>query len=429
MSSPRFPDKKSQRAPRPEWSFFMLPEDHREVKWTMSFARAKFTVWGQMIFGVIIVGMAISSVGTQVAGYFFVSLIWALFLTSVFLSLFFKPSVTAVRSLPPTPTAGGVCLYRVVVTNTGKHPLRNLEVFDHKLPYGLYYVLEHPEQKTFIAWLEPGKQAVFTIALRAPRRGAFVLEPLIAGTSFPTGLIRSIRRVAGREAFTFFPKLLKINNPLPILEHQFQPGGNTSSSKFGSSNEFLSTREYREGDRPRDIHWNSSARAGKLIVKEYIDEYYIRVGLFIDTELKRFEKHACFEARISLCAGIAEDFYKKNYLVDLFLNDTHLSRKGINVGAGRETFTHFLEMLSAIEGESEVDFSHPLAMLKEQAGGMSGLILFLKDWDVRRAAFAKSVQELNVPLKIIIVSDKPLTVPVHDPMVAVYSSKDLGYKK
>ncbi|MCC6759049.1 MAG: DUF58 domain-containing protein [Candidatus Omnitrophica bacterium] len=412
--------------PRPEWSFFMLPEDHKEVKWSMSFLRAKFTSWGQIIFGLILVGTAISSVGTQIAAYYFVSLVSALFFTSLFLSSFFKPKLSAVRSLPPTPTAGGISFYRVTVTNTGDWPLRNLEVFDHRLPYGLYYVLNHPEQRTYIDWLDPDQKTVFTIAMRTPRRGSFIIEPLMAGTGFPTGLIRSTARVTGRDQFIVFPKLLKVKDLALDLQHRFQPGGTTSSSKFGSSNEFLSTREYREGDRPRDIHWNSSARAGKLIVKEYIDEYFVRVGIFLDTELQRFEKHLCFEARISLCGGIAEDLYNKNYLVDLFLSDSHSPH--VEIGGGRDQFSHLLEMLSAVEGEPQVNFARPLAMMKEQADGMSGLVLLLKDWDEARAAFVKTIKELNVPTRIFIIRDKPLTLPVSDLAVTVYSAKELGYK-
>ncbi len=412
--------------PRPEWSFLMLPEDHKEVKWTQSFLQAKFTVWGQIIFGMVLVGMAISSVGTQVSGFFFVSLVSALFLTSLFLSLFFKPTVSAIRSLPLTPTAGDIGLYRVTVTNTGKTVIRNLEIFEHKLPYGLYALPEHPQQKTVVQWLEPKEQAVLTLALRIARRGSYVLEPLIAGTHFPTGLIRSIKTVTGRDPLIVFPKLLKLNDPALFLPHKFQAGGTKASSKFGQSNEFLSTREYREGDRPRDIHWNSSARAGKLIVKEYTNEYYVRVGLFLDTELKRFEKHVSFEARISLCGGIAEDFYKENYLVDLYLSGLHAPV--VHTGGGRDQFSHLLEMLSAVEGEEHVDFSQSVAAMKEQSPGMSGFVLFLKDWDEVRAAFVKTIKELNVPTRVIIIRDRSLSLAVNDPTVSVYTPKELNYK-
>ncbi len=409
--------------PRPEWSFLMLPEDHKEVKWMQSFVQAKLTAWGQIIFGMVLVGMAISSVGTQIAGYYFVSLVWALFLTAFFLTLFFRPKVAAIRILPPSPTAGGITLYRVIVTNTGRKVLRNLEIFDHKLPYGLYSALEHPQQKTSIDWLEPGKSETFTIFLRTPRRGSFLLEPLIAATSFPSGLIRSIRRVAQTNPFIVFPKLLKLKNTHLFLKHKFQAGGTYSSFRSGSCNEFLSTREYRQGDRMRDIHWKSSARSGKLIVKEYIDEYFVRVGLFLDTELKRFEKHLSFEVRISLCAGVAEDFYQKNYLVELYLSDAR--SPVVKIGGGYDQYTHLLEMLSAVEGEDHINLSYSLARIKEQAQGLSGLILFLKDWDKKRAAFVEAIRELNVPVSVVIVRDKPLTLSVSDADVFVYSSKQL----
>ncbi len=412
--------------PHPEWSFLMLPEDHKEVKWMQSFVQAKFTVWGQIIFGMILVGMAISSVGTQIAGYFFVSLVWSLFLTSLFLTLFFKPKVVARRILPPAVTAGAITLYRVIVTNVGKRPLCNLEIFDHKLPYGLYSVSEHPQQKTSVDWLEPGKSETFTIALRTPRRGSFLLEPLIAATSFPTGLIRSTQRVAQANPFIVFPKLLKLPDGEFALNQKFQSGASQASIKFGASNEFLSTREYRAGDRMRDIHWQSSARVGKLIVKEYIDEYFVRVGLFLDTELKRFEKHLCFEARISLCAGMAEDFYFKNYLVELFLSDAH--SPVVKVGASQDQLSHLFEMLSAVEGEDHVNFSHPLARIKQQAQGLSGIMVFLKDWDLMREAFVQSIKELDIPVKVVIVRDKHLTRLVNDPDVLVYTPQQLDYK-
>ncbi len=412
--------------PRPEWSFLMRAEDHKEVKWSQSFLQAKFTVWGQIIFGLIIIGMTISSVGTQIGGYLFVSLVSALFLTASFLTAFFKLKVTAVRSFPFIPTAGGIYVYRVIVTNTGKSPLRDLEIFSHKLPYGIYAVPEHPEQKTSTLWLGAGQAVVFTVALRIPRRGSYVLEPLLAGSSFPTGLIRSLLRAGRRDPFIVFPKMLKLKDPDVFFRPEFQAGASSASSRFGSSNEFLSTREYREGDRPRDIHWNSSARAGKLIVKEYTDEYFIRVGFFLDTQLKRFEKHVCFEARISLCGGMAEDCYKKNYLIDLFLSGR--SSPVVKIGPGQNPFFRLLEMLSALEGEDVVSFAPPLARIQAESAGLSQLVLFLKDWDEARQEFVAAVKKMNVPTRIIIVCDRPLSLPVKDPDVEVYTSAQLGYK-
>jgi uncharacterized protein (DUF58 family) len=347
-------------------------------------------------------------------------------LTSWLLSFFFKPDLEALRILPETPTAGGACVYKVVVTNKGKRPLRNIEVFDHKLPHGLYAFENHPEYKNDLDWMEPGQQAVLRLAWRTPRRGAFKIPLLLAGSGFPTGLMRSLRRIGRREQFFVFPQFIKLPGIDFPMQKKFQAGGIGTSFRAGQSNEFLSTREYREGDRLRDIHWSSSARAGKLIVKEYVDEYFVRAGLFLDVELKRFEKHKCFESRISLCAGLADSFNNKNYLVDLFLNDRPSLH--LQTGRGRDHFRHFLEALSAIEGDDHVYFEQALANIKEYAREMSGIVILLKDWDERRARFVQEVRETGLLTKVIIIRDQILTKVAEDSDIRVYNSKQIAAK-
>jgi uncharacterized protein (DUF58 family) len=55
------------------------------------------------------------------------------------------------------------------------------------------------------------------------------------------------------------------------------------ASNIGQSEEFVSLREYRRGDPPRHIHWRSWAKAGKPIVKEFEDEFFVRHALVLDT--------------------------------------------------------------------------------------------------------------------------------------------------
>jgi len=92
--------------PRLEWSFFMPAEDHKQLKWLKAYCQSRLTSWGQIIYVIIIIGMAISSVGTQISAYFLPSFILALLITSYILSLFFRPKVEAYRILPPSPKAG-----------------------------------------------------------------------------------------------------------------------------------------------------------------------------------------------------------------------------------------------------------------------------------------------------------------------------------
>ncbi len=409
--------------PRLEWSFLMPAEDHHQVKWLMAYFHYRLTPWGVIILPAVGIGLAVSSVGTQIAGYLLPSYILALLITAYGISLFFRPRVRAYRVLPPAPSAGAGCLYSVVVENTGKRPIRNLTVYEQCLPYGIYPNAGHPQWNNSIDWLDPGERVTLTLAIRTPRRGTFELPLLVAGSSFPSGFMRSIRRVGKREKFTVFPKLLPPIEPPGETHRQLQPGGISLSSRVGDSNEFASTREYRQGDRLRDVHWVSSAKTGKLIVKEYIEEYFVRVGLFLDTELGTWERHKCFESRVSLCAGTADRLNKDDCIIDLFLSDKH--HPHLQIGRSVEHFHRLLEALSVIEGDTRVDFSESAARIKEHAPQLSRLVCFLKDWDAPRARFIRQLQDLGLNLQVIIVREKPTTVKIDDETVTVVRPAEL----
>lgn len=409
--------------PRREWSFLMPAEDHSRVKQYLTYCQYRYTPWGLIIVLVSFVACAISSVGTQISAYLLPSYIIALLITSYFLSLFFRPKVSAYRILPPAPGAGGHCPYQVVVKNIGKRPIRNLAIFEQSLPYGLYVFTKFDKFNNMIGWLGPGEQTTFTLAFRTPRRGTFELPYLVAGSSFPSGFIRGARRTGQHEKFVVYPKLCRPVDLGIEFHRQFQPGGISLSSKVGDSNEFASTREYRQGDRLRDVHWVSSAKTGKLIVKEYVEEYFVRVGLFLDTELGRWEKHKCFEGRISLCAGMADMLTKSDYIVDLFLGgelDSH-----IRIGRSVEPFTHLLEVLSVIEGDTRVNFEVSASRIKEHALQLSSLICFLKDWNFERSRFVAQLKEMGIRVSAIIVRDRPTSLAVEGEGVTVYSSRQI----
>jgi len=409
--------------PRVEWSFLLPAEDHKQVKRMLAYSQSRLTPWGNIIFLISIVGCAVSSIGTHISAYFLPSFILSLLITSHLLSLFFRPKISAYRTFPPSPSVGGHYIYHIVVKNIGKHPIRNLVIFEQHLPYGLYSDPQHPQFKNSIDWLDPGKFAKVTMVFRIPRRGSFELLPFVAGSHFPSGVMRSRRRIGGKEKFIVHPRLIKKSDILIDFHRQFQPGGILMSSHAGDSNEFSSTREYRQGDRLKDIHWTSSAKAGKLIVKEYVEEYFVRIGLFLDTELGFFEKHKWFESRISLCAGTADRLASYNYIIDLFLSDEH--HQHLQIGRGIGDTNNLLDFLSVIEGDKKVHFPAAITQFEEYGPQLSSLILFLKDWDLNRSAFVQQLNELRINLKVIIVRDKPTTLKITDSSFSVYNLKQL----
>jgi hypothetical protein len=72
----------------------------------------------------------------------------------------------------------------------------------------------------------------------------------------------------------------------------------------GDSQEFLQLRDYRPGDPVRRIHWPSTARSGRLVVKETGEEYFARIGLVMDT-FTGDDDGAILDAAVSVAASLA----------------------------------------------------------------------------------------------------------------------------
>jgi uncharacterized protein (DUF58 family) len=58
--------------------------------------------------------------------------------------------------------------------------------------------------------------------------------------------------------------------------------GDSRSAQKGSGFEFNQIRDYQMGDDVRSIDWKASARSGKILVKEYIEERNRTIMILLD---------------------------------------------------------------------------------------------------------------------------------------------------
>ncbi|MGH8024685.1 MAG: DUF58 domain-containing protein, partial [Limisphaerales bacterium] len=137
----------------------------------------------------------------------------------------------------------------------------------------------------------------------------------------PFGLFRSFARFRAPETVLILPK----RYPLPpfILPGgaRFQQGGVALASNVGQSDEFVSLREYRQGDPLRRIHWRSWARIGKPIVREFEDEFFSRYALVLDT-FSNEPYSEPFEEAVSLASSFASAIRTQESLLDLLFIGT-----------------------------------------------------------------------------------------------------------
>lgn len=80
--------------------------------------------------------------------------------------------------------------------------------------------------------------------------------------------------------------------------------GDYSSAKKGAGLEFDQIRDYQEGDDVRFIDWKGTARQGKLLIREYVEERNRAILLVVDGSASTFFSSSD-ELKSEVCAQIA----------------------------------------------------------------------------------------------------------------------------
>jgi uncharacterized protein (DUF58 family) len=150
---------------------------------------------------------------------------------------------------------------RFRVTNTGRLPKLWLQVTDFSTVPG------HNASQV-ISGLGPKKGYSWRTTTVCTRRGRYQLGPMQLTTSDPFGLFEMNRYLEATTNVVVYPMTVDVHYftlPAGVL-----PGGDALRRRthYITTNA-ASVREYAPGDSFSRIHWRSTARRGRLIVKEF----------------------------------------------------------------------------------------------------------------------------------------------------------------
>jgi uncharacterized protein (DUF58 family) len=223
----------------------------------------------------------------------------------------------------------------------------------------------------------------------------------------------STRRVVHPEQVVLaYPRFYGLDSMSLPVGRRYQPGGIPLASSLGDSTEFVGTRDFREGDPLRRVHWRSSARRGRPVVKEYHDEYFSRVALLLDTYLPprpRAADRQGFEAAISLLASIADRMSRSEEVVDVLAAGPDL----YEVSAGRSLgyLGNVLDVLACLQPCGEPPFEVLAAPLLARLAQLTTIVAVVLDWDEKREAFLRSVRRMGVAVVTFVVRSGPTARP------------------
>jgi uncharacterized protein (DUF58 family) len=150
----------------------------------------------------------------------------------------------------------------------------------------------------------------------------------------------------------------------------------------------------------RHIHWRSWARAGKPVVKEFEDEFFVRHALVLDT-FTRHPHSELFEEAVSVAASFACTVQSQESLLDLLLVGPH--SYCFTSGRGLAHADQMLEILASVRPCGEQSFRTLEHLVFNHISAVSGCICVLLAWDPERQNLVEKLQALHVPVLVTVL--------------------------
>jgi uncharacterized protein (DUF58 family) len=274
--------------------------------------RFKFAREGKWFIAITIgVGFAAINTGNNLL-FLVLGMLLALFIASGVMSELALARLTLARQPPPRLHAGRPFLMGITLKNAKKRlPSFSIEIEDLLGGRPL-------DKKCYFLKIPAGRQQSTSYRHTFPRRGRYPFTGFRVSTKFPFALFRKSRLVELGTEVIVFPQLAQLGHAAPP---RARVAGYEAQGRKGREGDFHGLREFRDGDDPRDIHWRSTAKVGRTLVREHEEEAARRVTIFLDNALPDGE--ACpdelakdgLERAISLAASLAADYLERGYAV------------------------------------------------------------------------------------------------------------------
>ena len=307
---------------------------------------------------------------------------------------------------------------RFAIINTSRVPKLWLEVRDHSnLPgHRASHVVKSMRGKGRYGW------RVNTICLQ---RGRYILGPLTLTCGDPFGLFQMQRKLTPTSHIIVYPMTVEIARfalPVGIL-----PGGDALRRRthYITANA-AGVRDYAPGDSFNRIHWPSTARRDRLIVKEFELDPLADIWLFPDmhqavqieshdadewekqqrplhwTPMKRHQLAPNSEEYVvTIAASLAQHFLRRDRAVGMITYAQE--REAIQADRGERQLNKLLETLAVVHGSGEVPIDHVCLSEIDQLPRGTTLIIITPNAQETVVTAARQLERRGVRVMVVLV--------------------------
>lgn len=190
-------------------------------------------------------------------------------------------------------------------------------------------------------------RAAYRIPTR--RRGRYRVGPLSVAVSDPFGLARRMTAGTGEAELVVRPRVYEIVAPVAlgsrITADSESPSARSVVSDLGS--DFLTLRDYEQGDDLRRVHWRSTARTGELMIRQDEARWRSHAAVVIDV-LPAAHDAESFEVAVEATASVTARLVRLRRRVEV------VTSAGETLGTGGDPRHDVIDTLATV-GPNERD--------------------------------------------------------------------------
>jgi uncharacterized protein (DUF58 family) len=218
--------------------------------------------------------------------------------------------------------------------------------------------------------VEPGGTRETSYEIRPPRRGRYAIGPLHISFVDPFGLAQRRSMVAESTDLLVHPSVEPLIVPRELGQQRSMSVSAIKQLTGARGEDFYTLREYAEGDDLRKIHWPSTAKVGKTMIRQEETPWHTRATLLLDDHRARNDAvgdSSSFERCVEAAASLSDLYHRSGYTYRLLC----AHNPGLPHARGRDHFNRCLDLLAVIDSRSTGPGDELLVRLAELERGSS----------------------------------------------------------
>jgi uncharacterized protein (DUF58 family) len=240
----------------------------------------------------------------------------------------------------------------------------------------------------------------------ARKRGMYTMGPVRVSNTDAFGLFRRDRLFGESETLLVYPRTYDIP-AFSIPSVHITGGGSARRRSHDLTPHAASVRDYASGDSVSRVHWNSTARMGRLMSKEFdlgfSSDLWILVDLQKDVQAGELDE-STDEYAVSIAASLALKYLNAQLPVGLVAYGDQQYRLPSATGSGQ--FERIMEFLAISKAEGTLPLHEVLASEERLWGYNSSIVVITPSPRVEWATALKELTRRRVRVAVVLLDGK-----------------------